>query len=86
MRLHANEYFEITHDAQSGILEIDWTERTAEMGDEAFKDALQRLAGFAAEHGAHSLLVDVTRFRHHVGAELGAWRGAEITPRYNRAG
>lgn len=86
MRLHENEYFEITHDAQSGILEIDWTERTAAMSDETFKDALQRLAGLAAEHGARSLLVDVTRFRHHVGPELGAWRGAEITPQYNRAG
>lgn len=86
MRLHASEYFEITHDAESGILEIDWTERTAEMSDETFKAALQRFAGFAAERGARSLMVDVTRFRHRMGADIGAWRAAEITPQYNRAG
>ena len=86
MELFRNDYFSITHDASAAALKIAWTEKTAEMGVEDFKDALRRLAGHAEEHGAHRLLVDVTRFRFAVGPEIGPWRGHEITPRYNAAG
>lgn len=86
IRLYENDYLSIDHDADRAMLVMRWSEATADMTDAVFKDALEHFAAYAAEPGASALLVDVRKFRHPVGDDLGVWRGKEITPRYNDAG
>lgn len=86
MEIHRNDFLVMSHEPESKLILLRWLERTAEMTDENFKDALDRFAGFAEQYGAKSLMVDVAKFRHSPSAEVGKWRDATIIPRYNKAG
>ena len=86
MQLHQNEFLTLSLEPDTHVLRIDWTDDTGGMSDADFRDALDRFAGFAAEHTTPNLLVDVRQFKFDVPEETGAWRQAEITPRYNSAG
>ena len=86
MQLHQNELWTISYDEAVSSVKIDWTEKTAHMTDDDFKDALSRFAGHAEEHSARCLLVDVQRFKHALSEELGQWRDTAIIPRYNAVG
>ncbi len=86
MQLYDNDFFTITHDPASAIITIAWTEKTAHMRDDDFKEALERFAGFAEGYKARRLRVDVTRFRHALSPEIGAWRDEIIVPKYHDAG
>ena len=83
MQLHQNDLWTISYDEAVSSVKIDWTEKTAHMTDDDFKDALSRFAGHAEEHSARCLLVDVQRFKHALSEELGQWRDSTIIPRYN---
>lgn len=86
MEAHRNEFLSISHEREEGIVLLRWTEKTAGMTDENFKEALERFAGCAEQYSAKSLMVDVAKFRHSPSAEVGKWRDATIIPRYNKAG
>lgn len=86
MEIHRNDFLVMSHEPESKLILLRWLERTAEMTDENFKDALDRFAGFAEQYSAKSLMVDVAKFRHSPSVEVGKWRDATIIPRYNKAG
>lgn len=85
MQLHKNQFLTPSLEPDANLLRIDWTDDTAGMKDADFRDALDRFASHAAGHGAQNLLVDVRQFKFDVPEATGAWRQAEITPRYNQA-
>ena len=84
--LNRNEYGVIRHDAEDGILELEWLEASASMTDDDFKQSMQRYAELAREHSPPYLLVDVTKFRHSMGEGVAAWRDEHVIPAYNAAG
>lgn len=75
--------FELSDDAR--VLSFRWTERTAQMTEDDFKEALSNYAGFALEHRVPGLLVDTTHFRYGKPTP-DAWRDAHVLPRYLKAG
>jgi hypothetical protein len=86
MLLHEDKYLQILWDAQTRIISIDWKESTFEMNDEDFKTELSRFAKQVEENRAPRILIDVSKFRHRPGEELGEWRRKNISTRYNAAG
>jgi hypothetical protein len=84
--LHRDDYGVITHQAEDGILELEWLEASANMTDDDFKRSMQRYAELAGEHSTPYLLVDVRNFRHSMGKDVGAWRDEHVIPAYHAAG
>jgi hypothetical protein len=84
--LNRDEFGTISHDPENGILELEWLEGSATMTDHDFMRSMERYAGFAEARRPPNLLVDVTKFRHTPGDEVGPWRDQHIIPRYNAAG
>ena len=85
MELERDEFGTVNLDPDTGVLELRWTEATAHMTDEQFKASMERFAGYAQEHAQSNVVIDVTRFAHHPGPEVGTWREEHIVPRYNAA-
>jgi hypothetical protein len=86
MEIHRNEFLIMSHEPDLGVVSLVWSESTAHMKDEDFREALERFAGYAEQYGAKGLMVNVARFRHSPSAEVGQWRDCTIIPRYNKAG
>lgn len=86
MELERDRYEQVSYDPVAGVLELQWFESTGEMTDEDFRRALERLAAHAEERRAANVLIDLTSFRHRPAPDFGAWRDANIIPRYNAAG
>jgi hypothetical protein len=84
--LYSDIYGGITHDEDAQVLVLEWSEATTNMTDDDFKESMSRYAKLAEEVRPANLLVDVTKFKHSPGADVGAWRDQEIIPRYNSAG
>ena len=84
--LHQDEYLRILWDAQTRIISIDWKASTSEMTDEDFKTELTLFAEQVEGQGAPRILIDVSKFHHHPGEEVGEWRRKNISTRYNAAG
>jgi len=86
MELDRNRFATYRLDTAHGVLELEWTDASAEMTDEDFRAGIERLAKLAEEHAAPNVLVDVTAFRHTPAEDFGPWRDANIIPKYNAAG
>ena len=86
MELHKDRFSTIAHIPGHAAIELIWTTETAAMNNQDFKDALELFVGYAAEHSAPNLLVDLRPFRHNMTPELGKWRDEVIAPKYNAAG
>jgi hypothetical protein len=86
MELERDEFGTVSLDLRTGVLELRWTDATAQMTDQQFMVAMERFAGYALEHDYTNVIIDVTRFAHHPGPEVGLWRDEHIVPRYNDAG
>lgn len=86
MQIAQQPFFTLSHEPDSGILKLVWSENTARMTDEDFKAALVYLAEQTEKLEAKGLLVDVEQFRFNPPSQLGEWRAQSITPRYNKAG
>jgi hypothetical protein len=84
--LDRNGFGVIGHDPPDKRLELIWLEASSNMTDDDFKESMSRFATHAQELRTDNLLVDVTKFRHSPGADVGEWRDREIIPRYNAAG
>ncbi|MCU0695412.1 MAG: hypothetical protein MUC96_02655 [Myxococcaceae bacterium] len=67
------------------VLAFRWTERTAQMSEQDFKDALVSYAGCALEHRPRGLLIDTRAFQYPRETP-GAWRDEHIVPLYREAG
>lgn len=85
-QLHEDEYLQILWDEQKRIISIDWKEATSRMTDEDFKRELTLFAKQVEDKRAPRILIDVSKFHHRPGAEVGEWRLKNISPRYNAAG
>jgi hypothetical protein len=85
-QLHEDEFLRIFWDEQTRIIGIDWMEATSEMTDEDFKTELTLFAKQVEDKKAPRILIDVSKFRHRPGAEIGEWRLKNISTRYNAAG
>ncbi|MEE8518251.1 MAG: hypothetical protein V3S98_03910 [Dehalococcoidia bacterium] len=86
MELEDGVYWSMALDAESSVIELVWTARTAAMTDQDFKEGVDHFTTFAEQHGATGLSVDVREFGHQMNTELGEWRQDKIVPRYNSAG
>lgn len=86
MQLYQDALSTMSYSQETASIDLVWTQKTAQMTDQDFKAALERYAGYAEEHKARNLLVNVQQFQHAVGPEIGAWRDANIIPRYTAAG
>ncbi|MBV7336156.1 hypothetical protein KFU94_49560 [Chloroflexi bacterium TSY] len=86
MELSQDKFSVISLAEDTGIMTLAWTEATSNMTDEDFKKVNLEYANFAVEHGVKLLLVNVEKFGHRFGPELGSWRAQEVIPRYHKAG
>jgi len=86
MKVHQDPLFTFEFEEESAILRFLWTEKTANMTDEDFNRALLLYADFAEKIASRGLLVDVRKFKHRPGPDIGKWRDEKIVPRYVRAG
>ena len=85
-QLHEDEYLQIFWDEQTRIISIDWKAATATMADDDFKTELTLFAKQVEDKRAPRILIDVSKFRHRPGEEVGEWRLKNISTRYNAAG
>ena len=68
------------------ILKLDWTEETANMLDQDFKDCLLQFAKLATEHNVKKLWVDSTSYKYDTAEELIVWRKHTIIPKFQKSG
>jgi len=85
-QLHEDVFLRIFWDEQTRIIGIDWKESTDAMTAEDFKTELMLFAKQVEDKRAPRILIDVSKFRHRPGAEMGEWRLKNISTRYNAAG
>jgi hypothetical protein len=85
-QLYEDKYLQILWDDQTRIISIDWKAATSAMTDEDFKMELTLFAKQVEERRAPRILIDVSKFHHRPGAEIGEWRLKNISTRYNAAG
>ena len=86
MELSQDKFSVISLDDATGIMTLAWTAATSNMTDNDFKKVNLAYADFAVAHAVKYLLVNVARFGHKFGPELGGWRAQEVIPRYHKAG
>lgn len=86
MELYAGPFVTIHHDADAGLVALEWTAMSAQMAPADFKQALERFVEHIEERGARRLLVDVRAFHFEVTPDLTIWRDERISRRYNDAG
>ena len=86
MKLFEDDFGIVAHDTDNNILTLTWTAKTADMTDEDFQRSNLALAIFADEHKVTKLIVNVEKFQHEFGPELGGWRMRNVIPIYARAG
>ena len=67
------------------IVELRWYDSSAHMSARAFQSFLRTFAIQVEKHPKRGVLVDATSFKMNPRNMNGAWRDANIIPRYNRA-
>ena len=88
MEILRHAFYAFDLDEQASLLSFDWTEESAGMTDDGYKQALREYANLALKHRPRRALIDLRKFRYRLGDAdgLGAWWANEIVPLYNRAG
>jgi hypothetical protein len=76
--------FDISEPAS--LLSFIWTEKTAAMSEDDYKQALRLYANLAVKHRVRRGLIDLRKFRFPVAEALMSWRAREIVPLYHQAG
>ena len=71
---------------ESKVLLFIWSEKTENMTNEDYEEALHNFAGFGAEYKVPYMLVDIRNFKHKMTPQLGIWRDKYISPRYVKFG
>jgi len=86
--IHKHAFYSFDLDEQPSLLSFNWTEKSAGMTDDDYKQALREYARLIVQLRARRALIDLRKFRYRLGdAEgLGSWWANEIVPLYNRAG
>lgn len=86
MKVYQHSLYTFELIENQSILLFSWTDATANMTEEDYRDALHNYAGFVLEFKTPSLLVDVRNFQYTMTPQLGEWRDEYISPRYRKAG
>lgn len=86
MELYQPKLLTITFETDLAMAKLVWTEDTATMTAEDFKEAVTIYTELVEKHHAQHLFIDVSKFRFKVDQELGKWHTQHISPRYNAAG
>ncbi len=84
--VYEDRWGKIVNHLSEGVLESRWVDATADMTTNDFNQWLTQFATDVARLGRTLALVDAVRFRMARDKMDGAWRDANIIPRYNRAG
>ena len=84
--LHADRWGDILDRPDDGCVEIRWHDTTAALTKDGFQRFVEIFAGHVEACGRPACLIDATRFRMDMTHMDGAWRDANIIPRYNAAG
>jgi hypothetical protein len=85
-QLFEDEWGEIYDRPSEQLIELRWFDTTAAMSKDEFQNWLKTFAEFVAGTRRPRVLIDGTSFKMNPGFMDGAWRDANIIPRYNAAG
>jgi len=88
MEVSRRPFYVFDLDEHASLMSFVWTEKSAAMTVDDYKDAIREYARLVLERRARCALVDLREFRYRVeDAEvLGSWWADEIVPLYNQAG
>jgi len=87
MELSRRPIYVFDLDEDTSVMSFVWTEKSAVMTVDDYKDAIRDYAHRVLEHRVRRALVDLRKFRYRAEhAELGSWWADEIVPLYNQAG
>jgi hypothetical protein len=84
--LYSDTWGDIFDRPQDGCVEIRWHDTTSRLTKNAFHGFLEIFAGHVEACGRPCCLIDAVRFKMAMSEMDGAWRDANIIPRYNAAG
>lgn len=84
--VYEDHWGRIVDHPSEGVLEIRWVAATADMMTSDFNQWLTQFATDVARLARKLALVDAVEFRMAPDKMDGAWRDANIIPRYNKAG
>ena len=84
--VYEDEWGEIIDRPSSDVIEVRWFDTTASMSKEEFERWLSIFADHVGHLRRSRVLIDGTSFKVNPAFMDGAWRDANIIPRYNAAG
>jgi hypothetical protein len=85
-QLYEDEWGEIVDRPSGDLIELRWFDSTAAMSKEQFQQWLSTFADHVGRARRSRVLIDGTNFKMNPAFMEGAWRDANIIPRYNAAG
>jgi hypothetical protein len=87
MEISRRPFYVFDLDAHASLMSFVWTEQSAAMTVDDYKDAIRAYARLVLEHRARRALVNLRNFRFRAeDADVGTWWADEIVPLYNQAG
>jgi hypothetical protein len=84
--LYKDKFAEYFRDSEHEAVIQCWSEATASLTEEEFREGVSRLAGLLEREHLPNAIVDVVEMAYRPAAEFEEWRQANIIPRYNAAG
>jgi hypothetical protein len=84
--VYEDTWGEIIDRGSGDLVELRWFDATAEMSRQQFEDWLRTFAEHVGRLRRSRVLIDGTSFKMNPAFMDGAWRDANIIPRYNAAG
>lgn len=85
-KLYDHSLYVIDFQASTQVLNFRWYDDHAHMTYEDFLEACSNYAGFVAETGAPTLLIDIRNFAYTLPEAFPAWQRDEHDPRLFRLG
>jgi hypothetical protein len=88
MKIQEHALYSFDLDEQASLLSFNWTEESAGMTDDDYKQALREYARVTVKLRVRRALIDLRKFRYRLGDAEGleSWCANEIVPLYNQAG
>jgi hypothetical protein len=88
MELSRSPFYVFDFDEHASLISFVWTEKSAAMTVDDYKNAIRKYARLVLEHRVRRSLVDLRKFRYRVEEQAAgvSWWVDEIVPLYNQAG
>jgi hypothetical protein len=88
MEISRSPFYVFDFDEHASLISFVWTEKSAAMTVDDYKNAIREYARLVVEHRVRRGLVDLQKFRFRVEEPdaLASWWADEIVPLYNQAG